>query len=130
MLSHPEWASLSCSDCQTYLYDKDNNKMMRGGFHVLKRDPWEPLRCNICPKIPKGDPPNPYYAQELTPENRQAYNHYLEWQAVGGFPREEAEDPIVRRNAAIFKRIHDENDKQPTREMIALLTVMTPLTKK
>ena len=104
--------------------------MKRGGIHLVLRDPWGGLPCDGCPKIPKGDPANPYYAQELTPQNQQAYQHYMEWQAVGGFPREEAEDPIVRRNAAIFKRVHDEFDRQPMRELTALMTVLTPLTRK
>ena len=42
-----------------------------------------------------------------------ALRHYLECRAVGVFP----DDPIVRRNAVIFRRIYDETERMPMREL-------------
>lgn len=49
---------------------------------------------------PKGTPEK---NRELSPKNRQAYEHYLQCKAVGKFP----EDAIVYRNAGIIRRIED-----------------------
>ncbi len=63
--------------------------------------------CIWCPKIPAGDPHSPSSAIELTEENFLAYLHYQECKAVGEFPS----DPIVRRNAALIRRVEDLADQ-------------------
>jgi len=63
----------------------------------LKRHNLPPCRLSGCPK---GTPEN---SIELSQKNLQAWHHYQECRAVGNFP----DDPIVRRNAALIKRIED-----------------------
>ena len=50
---------------------------------------------------PKGTPEHP---RTLLPENELAYEHYRECRAVGEFP----DDAVVRRNAAIIRKVEDE----------------------
>ena len=76
--------------------------MLRGGFHKVERDKNGPLPCHDCPKIPKGMPADPAYAQDLSQKNQDTYQHWHEWVAVGGFPEDMAEDDIIRRNASVL----------------------------
>jgi len=126
MLFHPQRASRSCVDCQTYYYNPDETIMLRGGYHKVTRDPDSPLPCGTCPKIPKGMPADPAYAQDLSDKNQDAFQHWQEWSAVG-FPQELAEDDLVRRNASIIKSAHDEYSRQPMRELTSLMGVVVPL---
>jgi hypothetical protein len=79
------------------------------GERVIRRElpvlrlPNQRPPCHWCPKIPKGTPPRPENAVELSPKNMAAYLHYLECRAVGQFPA----DPIVRRNAAAIRHVED-----------------------
>lgn len=73
--------------------------------------------CSICPKIPKGDPPHPDFAQELSKKNYKAYKHWEKCHAVGIYP----DDEIVANNAAIIKRIYDQKQQEPVQNLIALL---------
>jgi hypothetical protein len=105
LLLHPDVAARSCEDCQTYLYfDKGPGefgaRVERGG-KPCKRPKGIKPPCGWCPKIAPGDEPRPSNAQELTPENFQAYVHFRECEAVGSFPN----DATVRRNAAIIKHV-------------------------
>lgn len=61
-------------------------------------------------RCPKGTPEN---QKSLTEKNLLAWQHYLECKAVGDFP----DDPIVRSNAGIIRRIEDSLQDQ-TRRMI------------
>lgn len=106
LLLHPEVASRDCGDCQKWLYDDKPTRMgeqlMRGGKPV-PRIPGQRPRCEWCPKVPRGAEPVPASAVELSEKNRAAYCHYLECRATGQFPS----DPIVRRNAMVFRQIED-----------------------
>ena len=62
-------------------------------------------------------------AQELSERNRKAYQHWQECRAVGKFP----DDPIVRRNAAIFQRLHDEYNRDMIRKPLNDLVSIIPL---
>lgn len=110
LLLYPNVAARSCADCQKYLYeDKPGDfavEPMRRPARVglpLLRPPGAPTPCHQCPKIPSGVEPSPLNAIEMTDQNWQAYTHYLECKAIGRFP----DDPIVRRNAAIIRRLED-----------------------
>jgi hypothetical protein len=59
--------------------------------------------CGQCPKVPKGQPPCRESAEELTPQNWQAYTHYLGCRATGQFP----DDERVRRNAALIRQVEE-----------------------
>jgi hypothetical protein len=97
VLLHPEVAAVSCEDCQTWMYDDGWEKETRYGLPVLRPE-GAPTPCWSCPKIPKGAPPKPSSAVELSDKNVRAYLHYKECKAVGRFP----DDPIVTRNARII----------------------------
>lgn len=126
ILFHPDRAERSCHDCQTYRYVEDRSLPeygkveMRGGFHKVTRDRGEFPPCASCPKIAKGDLPHPSSAQELSERNKQAYQHWQECRAVGKFP----DDPIVRRNAAIIQRLHDEYSRKPIHDLIAIIPLL------
>lgn len=94
-----------------------------GSGNKITRDRGEMPPCKSCPKIPKGDPALPMYAQELSEKNWQAYQHWQECRAVGHFPN----DPIVRRNAAIIQRVYDEYSREAIRKPINDLISILPL---
>lgn len=73
--------------------------------------------CRSCPKVPKDAPKVPESAVELSVRNLRAVSHYWECRAVNSFP----DDPIVRRNAAIIRRVEDEYDRMKQVEPLAML---------
>ena len=97
---HPEVAAVSCQDCQTWMYDEKWQREQRAGQDV-PRPPGCKTPCWSCPKIPKGAPPRPSSAVELSEKNVRAYNFHEECVAVGDFPR----DAIVRRNARLITMV-------------------------
>jgi hypothetical protein len=106
---HPDAAARSCRDCRTYQYADEPGRfaphpLARRGLPVL-RPAGAPTPCSWCAKQPPDLPPHertPDTAVELSERNWRAYQHYLECKAVGSFP----DDPIVRRNAALFAQAH------------------------
>jgi hypothetical protein len=75
--------------------------------------------CSYCPKQPLDVPERgrcPATAVELSAKNWRAYQHYLECAAVGQFP----DDAIVRRNAAIIRRIEKDADTLIQLQLMAL----------
>ncbi len=76
-----------------------------------------PLPCGKCPKIPLGEPASPLYAQDLTEQNAQAYQHYLECRAVGVFD----DDPIVRRNASFIRQVEDQVQQSRSGQKLDLI---------
>lgn len=96
---------------------------MEGGTHQLTyrgslpviRPPGAVTPCYKCPKTEHvGDEERTREnAAEMTERYFLALRHYLECRAVGVFP----DDPIVRRNAVIFRRIYDETERMPMREL-------------
>lgn len=106
MLQHPDIASRACEYCIQYVHE---DKPGHFGEVVIHRDkPLPRLKgmkppCHWCEKIPEGEKPIPENAAELSAQNFQAFQHYLECKAVGSFPN----DAIVRRNAAIIRRVED-----------------------
>jgi len=112
---HPEWAR-TCEDCAKWIYDDDGKQVQRAGLPVV-RPPGVPTPCHKCPKIPDGAEPVRSNAGELDDRGFQAYRHYLECRAVGQFP----DDPIVRRNARIFRAAHDAADQKPLWRLVAML---------
>lgn len=101
------YAGRSCELCKQYLFSSDGRIRLDGPHGLsgnpIPRHPSQPTPCRSCPKIPEGKKPCPENAIELTPENRQALEHYLECKAVGDFP----DDPagLVRRDAAIIGEV-------------------------
>ncbi len=105
MLVAPQVAALSCHDCQRYMVlDPSAQLTARGRGQLRLRPKGTPLPCGTCPKIPHGEPPSPLSAQELTEQNAQAYQHYLECRAVGQWP----DDALVRRNASFIRQVEDQ----------------------
>jgi hypothetical protein len=68
------------------------------------RPPGAPTPCHRCPKIPKGQPPRPEHAAELTDQNWRALKFHQSCKAVGQWP----DDAIVRRNARVIELALDE----------------------
>lgn len=105
VLQHPMLDARDCSHCREFFYDDDPQsphygfprKKHNGTDELRKRDWSCPPSCETPRGCPVGHHEKPC---RLTPENRQAYEHYLECKAIGDFP----DDPIVRRNAAIIAR--------------------------
>jgi hypothetical protein len=110
LLLHPEVASRSCRDCQTYLYDDKpargewGGRLTRGGQPVKRLSlRLQPTPCRFCPKVPAGAEARPDNAVELSERSLRALLHYRECKAVGRFP----EDAIVYRNAGIIAAVED-----------------------
>ena len=96
---------------------------MRRGLPVVRTGP---TPCGTCPKIPSFEPVKARaYAVELSPQNAQAYQHYLECKAVGEFPP----DPIVRRCAGFIRQVEDAHGRNVVagrlEAMIQLLMLVT-----
>lgn len=118
LLAHPEVSGRSCADCRQWCYQDSaerlsGKKMLLANGQPMPRVVADSMPCRICPKIPRssvpaGQQPGPHHAVELTPQNLQAYWHYLECKAVGCFPA----DPIVRRNAALIRLVEDDLDRE------------------
>lgn len=132
LLLHPKWAMRSCDDCQRYRHHEDQSDELFGkpmcrplnSDNKITRDRGEFPPCKVCPKIAPGDAPIPQNAQELSEKNWKAYQHWQECKAVGSFP----DDAIVRKNAAIIQKVHDEYDRQvmvrPLHDLVNLIPLL------
>lgn len=106
LFAHPEVAGRSCHDCHTWLYDGDGKITQRAGKPV-RRPLGVITPCVNCPKIPDGVVKDWHNAESLTEKNSAAFVHYIECRAVGRFP----DDPIVARNAAVIRKVMDDQDR-------------------
>lgn len=103
LLRHPAIALRDCEQCQKFLFDERTGRRVtdkRGNPVPRPKRTLAPCRYakGICPK---GTPEK---QRSLSARNLLAYQHYLECKATGDFPS----DPIVRRDAAIIRRVEDE----------------------
>ncbi len=119
----PEFFGRTCADCKRWLYRPDGTKMVRGrpqdGGKPIPRPEGQPTPCHECPKVPDDAPEkSSQYALEPSERSKAAYLHYLECVAVGRFP----DDPIVRRNAAIIRRVEQMWERQPLQTLLTLLS--------
>jgi hypothetical protein len=130
ILQFPEVASRSCEDCKTFVFEDKPGAMARKPAERLgepvRRLPGPKFapRCDICPKIPKGEQPKPENAVELSEKNWLAYRHFMECRSIGTFG-EDGTDAIVRRNAFLIDKVRDDcKEVQGLRSsVIALRTV-------
>lgn len=120
LLFHPEW-SRSCQQCETWLYDDETGQVHRRPARTgppTRRPLGTITPCVRCPKVPEDAPIRTRaFAIEMTIQNRLAYRHYLECQAVNSWP----DDPIVRRNARIIREIEDAHKRLPLMRLETLL---------
>jgi hypothetical protein len=118
LLEHPQLAARDCQHCLAYLYDETTGRVMLNADGTPKKRPRGVLApCRFKEKLvaqnyppdsptmkkagcPKGTPED---SRELSPENRLAYEHYVQCKAVGRFP----DDEIVERNAGIIRSVED-----------------------
>ena len=123
VLQHPMLDARDCDHCQKYFYD-DDPQSSHYGFPRTKHNGTDELRLRdwSCPppcQTPKGCPVGTFDKPvRLTPENRLAYDHYLECKAVGEFPN----DSIVRRNAAIIARAEQWHAEAQANQFRKLIT--------
>lgn len=116
LFAHPEVSGRSCLDCHKYLYDNDGKITKRVGLPVM-RPPGIVTPCCQCPKIPEDKPKHWHYAEDLNEKNSEAFVHYMQCRATGRFPN----DPIVSRNAAIIRKVLDDQDRLLLHRIIARL---------
>ena len=96
-LSNPSLASRSCEDCQRLWYNEATGKpilVSSTGLPMLRDGP---TACRTELGCPKGTPEK---QKTLSKENRWAFSHFRECEAVCCFPP----DPIVRQNAIVIRR--------------------------
>lgn len=62
------------------------------------------LPCGRCAKVPPGAEPVPASAVDPSGMSRRVYEHFDECEAVG-WQVPEATDPIVKRHAAVIRRV-------------------------
>lgn len=80
------------------MYDETTGKRIeRHGQPVRRKPGTAPCAFGKCKK---GSPADPAI---LTPQNEQAYEHYLQCKATSSFP----DDPLVKRNAAAIMVAED-----------------------
>lgn len=88
-----------------------------GGLPLL-RPKGQATPCHQCPKIPAdAQERTSRFAQDPTERSWRAYGHYLECAAVMHFP----DDALVRRNAAVIRRIEKAKDRLPLLQLVAVL---------
>lgn len=111
----------SCADCLTFMWSadglegigKNSRKKYRSAQACLDAGAKPRARvkgtippCFECPKVPENAPISSYYyASEISETTWLTIEHFDECEAVGHFPQD---DPIVRRNAAIIRRIRED----------------------
>ena len=115
-MNHPLVASRSCGECKQWLYDEDGTRTERAGVPA-PRPRGQPTPCYKCPKVPKGKPPIPESAVELTDRNWKVWQHYRECKATGRFP----DDAIVRQHAAVIREVETEYELSRNLEGVTLL---------
>ena len=101
LLRHPEVATRSCTDCQTWQYDKNGEieKARDGGR--MKRIGITP--CVTCPKKSPAEAKD----YELSQRNHKAVEFYYATRAMRGMNLSEAQkqDALLSRNMARIERI-------------------------
>lgn len=113
--NHPTVAFRDCTHCQKYQYNESTGEVTLWHGKPLERVAGVGPPCRGPKGCPKGTPENPI---SLSPRNLRALLHYEQCRATGNFP----DDPIVARNAAIFRGIEDEAEKIHFAEISALAT--------
>jgi hypothetical protein len=111
ILLHPEVAFRSCDDCRKHIYNEQTGKREEHRGLPIVRPPGTFPPCQYGPnRCPKEHPDAGY---ELTPDNLQVYQHYLECKATGRFP----DDPLVARNAGVIRLVEDAVERGRTEAM-------------
>lgn len=115
MRKHPLIAFRDCQHCQVYHYDEETGKPYDGrDGSPAKRHRGCPPPCRTAIGCPKGTPEN---SNALSERNQLAYDHYKTCRATGAFP----DDPIVQRNAALFREMEEIDNRRHQQEVSALL---------
>ena len=91
-LTQPLLAVRTCDTCREWWFDEETGLVSKRAGECLPRPSHAPTACDTDRGCPKGHYSNP---QGMSDKNQRAFNHYLEWKAVG-CPHPEC--PIIRRN--------------------------------
>lgn len=120
-LIHPEW-NRPCAACETWWYEDDGRVKRDATGEPMRRPAGAPTPCNSCAKVPKWAKERGFdvselrkLADEITPENEQAWEAYREFRATGAFP----DDPVVRWYSALCREVEDEAAKVPAERLAA-----------
>lgn len=127
----------TCADCLSYQWGDDgvegitktSRKKYRSviacldaGAKPRKRVPLTMTPCFECPKVREYKPKSYYYADEITETTWQTIQHFDECDAVGQFP----DCPIVRRNAALIRRVREDCKRgEHNKGMAYLFSILT-----
>lgn len=128
LLSHPEIAYRSCSECQRWHFDPKSGRLQKRwkkdsitgerALAPIARKPGDKLPCWDCPKCDGSDVRNPAVgrAAELSERNWKALRFYFQQKAVGG-----PVDAIVRRNCGMIEWLLEQHRNMTGRIMVDLL---------
>ena len=101
ILTEPLLAKRTCSLCRKWWFDSDTGLISVNELGPIKRPLKTLVPCETNTGCRKGHYDSPV---ELCEINKQVWDHYLEWRAVG--PRDDSKNcPIMRRNWAILDRL-------------------------
>lgn len=135
-LLSPEW-DRPCAVCESYIWETDEPgrvKRTPDGNPVERLSPMVPTRCAECAKVPtwakkagKDWRELRKLAQEdMTEENREAWEFYKGCAATGRFP----DDELVKWYAGVIRDVEREAERRPlarstaaTETLVALLTI-------
>lgn len=97
------------------MYDSRGKKMLNPATgQPMKRHADDPLECEICPKIPPGEPKNRLRAVEFNDRGKQAYAHYRRCEAVRRWPDDEAVEFVATVVVAVEKEAKEIAETQRT----------------
>lgn len=93
----PEVAGRDCEHCKVYVYDDKHGGVVtqRNGQPIRRSPRHKPPCMTPGESCPKGAPEA---SKDFTPQNWQAYFHFLRCEATHGFPNESR----VQRNAGLI----------------------------
>ena len=102
-LTRPLLEKRSCNFCKEFLFDSETDLLSMRGSDPIRRKPHFVLACDTHEGCPKGHHSNPVM---LTRENEQAWQHFLDWRAVG-LTDSHKNCPVLRSNWSIMQGLVD-----------------------
>jgi len=101
LLVNPRLAIRPCALCQKYWFDEDTGTIVEHGGKKLLRPDYAVTKCQTEQGCARGTPEN---LKALNNRNQKAFDHWMQWKAVGC---PDPQDAIIRRNWMLFESMKE-----------------------